>query len=110
MITPLTPLTTDDCTCESRIIIYRFSFFCYFGCVKVGKVFGSVCLAEGDIFRKNADSLRKLCFFSGFRRLSGIFAFSELQARGGAQGGGDGGEYGDDEVQYFLPEFFLHNS
>ena len=33
-----------------------------------------------------------------------------LYARGGAQGGGDGGEHGDDEVQYFLPEFFLHNS
>ena len=93
-----------------ELLYIGFPFSVFFGCVKVGKVFGSVCLAEGDIFRKNADSLRKLCFFLGFRRLSGIFAFSELQARGGAQGGGDGGEHGDDEVQDFLPEFFLHNS
>ena len=89
-----------------ELLYIGFPFSVFFGCVKVGKVFGSVCLAEGDIFRKNADSLRKLCFFSGFRRLSGIFAFSELQARGGAQGGGDGGEYRNFHFVHFSDEKF----
>ena len=30
-----------------------------------------------------------------------------IDARGSSQGGGDGREHGDDEVQDFLPEFFL---
>ena len=34
-------------------------------------------------------------------------SFLCADARGSADGGGDGGEYGDDEVQDFLPKFFL---
>ena len=69
-----------------------------------------MCAWRRVIFSEKMPIACESCVFSGFRRLSGIFAFSELQARGGAQSGGDGGEHGDDEVQDFLPEFFLHNS
>ena len=60
-----------------ELLYIGFPFSVFFGCVKVGKVFGSVCLAEGDIFRKNADSLRKSCFFRAF---AGYRAFLRFQS------------------------------
>ena len=60
-----------------ELLYIGFPFSVFFGCVMVGKVFGSVCLAEGDIFRKNADSLRKLCFFRAF---AGYRAFLRFQS------------------------------
>ena len=70
-----------------------------------------MCAWRRVIFSEKMPIACESCvFFRAFAGYRAFFAFSELQARGGAQGGGDGGEHGDDEVQDFLPEFFLHNS
>ena len=48
-----------------------------------------------------------LAFGMGCKKTTSLH---HIDARGSSQGGGDGGEHGDDEVQDFLPKFFLHNS
>ena len=37
----------------------------------------------------------------------GMLSSHQVDARGGAQGGGDGRQDGNDEMQYFLDEFFF---